>query len=441
MNGLKTARVLVVDDEITEAEPFMEALAKRSIGSIYFTGKDEAQLPAEDAKLSGIRLAALDLDLGVGGEAEQVIGTLFNVLNKLLHAENGPYLAIAWTSKDEEYFDEFQNRKMELACPPIDVIKMDKQFYKSDIDSIFTYVEESVEKAYPLGLLSFWEQLVHDSSGSVMQILPPSVGWIEQSRQSLRLILQSAAAANDTVEAKLATLLTVFNSLQLDSIESDISSLDEEQTSPFIPPLKEAEIPDEIDLKAKLNRRLLCTEPGSGITPGNVYHGGEVCLSNAARFPTLNELLDDAVKSHPHADPQEREKQFKREAQNIQQLKNAGCVPIAMEVTALCDYQQSNVKLPRFVCGLAIPYDKRRLAKQPSGFIRGYIAPIDFGGGPLTGRNLLIWNSRYIVSAPGHAVNSDAALFRLRQAPLIDVQAWLASQLNRPGYLSLSVRW
>ena len=441
MDGLRTTRVLVVDDKLNEAQPFMEALAKRSIGSIYFSGKDVDKLPSEESKLTGIRLAALDLDLGVGGVAQQVIGTLFNVLDRLLRKDNGPYLAIAWTSKDDEYFVEFQNRQAELACPPIGIIKMAKQNYSDDIDSILASVTGSIEQAYPLGLLSLWEQIIHESSGSVMQILPADVSWIEQSRQTLRLILQSAAVSNDTAVAKLGALLSAFNSLQLDSIESEIASLEDDKAFPLISPLEDGGVLNELDLKANLNRRLLCTEPGSGIAPGNIYHCSQVCIPNTVQFPTLDELLDDAVRSHPNSDPQQRERQLEREQQNIEKLKNAGCVPIAMEVTALCDYQQDNAKLPRFVCGLALPYDERRLAKQPSGFLRGDNAPIDFADGLLAGRKLLIWNSRYIVSAPQSFVNREAVLLRLRQAPLIDVQAWLASQLNRPGYLSLTVRW
>ena len=429
MDGLRASRVLVVDDEIAEAGPFMEALAKRSIGSIYFSGNDEEKLPSEDAKLTGIRLAALDLDLGFGGEAKQAIGILFKVLDRLLHVDNGPYLAIAWTSRDQEYFVEFENRKTELACPPIDVIKMDKEEFEGDIDLLFDSVERSVEKAYPLGLLSLWEQVTYESSGSVLQVLPASDGWIEQSRKTLRLILQSAAIPDDTTVAKLSVLLSTFNSLQLDSIESAVASLEEGRTNPLISPLEDGEVSNDLDLKARINRRLLFTDPGIGVAPGNIYDCSLVSLSDSVQFPNLDELLDDAVRSRTQSELQ------------IEQLKKAGCVPIAMEITAMCDYQQGNVKLHRFVCGLAIPYCKKEIAKNPSGFLRGDKAPIDFESGPLVGRKLLVWNSRYIVSASLNAVNSEAVLVRLRQVPLADVQSWLASQLNRPGYLSLNVQW
>ena len=432
MDGLKTTRVLVVDDELAEARPFMEALAKRSIGSIYFSGTDVDKLPSEDCKLTGIRLAALDLDLGINGEAPAVIGALIEVLNRILQKENGPYLAIAWTSKDNTYFEEFQRRISELACVPINVIKMKKGVYQ-EIEATFAKVKESVEGSYPLGLLSYWEQIVHQSSGSVMEILPvPTEStWTAHSQQTLSLVLDAVSVANDSSVASLAALLSAFSSLQLDYIENDIASLIWEDASRLVSPLAEVHTADALDLKAELNYRLLCTKADDKIAPGNIYRCDELCSSEVPLLPTLDHLLDEMVSAK-----EELEKEEQKEM-----LKNAGCLPIAMEVTPLCDYQQDKFKLPRFVCGVALPYDERRQTKRPEGFLRTDNSPIAFPDCPLTGTKLLVWNSRYTVSVPKTMVNSEAGLIRLRQAPLVDIQAWLSSQLNRPGYVSLRVGW
>ncbi len=440
MDGLKTSRVLVLDDDIKEAMLFMEALAKRSIGSIYFPGDDEGKLPTEESRLTGIRLAALDLDLGIGGEAGTVIDVLVRTLNKLIHEKNGPYLAIAWTSRDDTYFDEFKNRLTDLTCRPVGVIKMQKSDY-TEMDTIFAKVKTSVEEAYPLGLLSYWEQVIHDSSGSVMQVLPVSTDWQQQSRQTLRLILDHAAASDGRSVPKLAALLSTFNSLQLDSIETRIGSITEQDASPLVSPLENVDTSDDLEFKAKLNFRLLCTGAAAGVAPGNIYRCDQVCASENANFPDLDQLLDDMVRSRPHPDEEKRQQQLNGEEEKIEELKTAGSIPIAMEVTPVCDYQQGNAKLPRFLCGVAVPYETRRRTKKPEGFLRTDNAPIDFEYGDLAGRKLLIWNSRYIVSAPNDEINGEAKLVRLRQGPLIDVQAWLASQLNRPGYLSLTASW
>ena len=440
MDGLKTSRVLVLDDDIKEAMPFMEALAKRSIGSLYFPGDDESKLPTEDDRLTGIRLAALDLDLGIGGEAGPVIDVLVTTLNSLIHKENGPYLAIAWTSKDDTYFEEFQNRLDDLTCRPVGLIKMQKKDF-TDIDEILTKVRVSMEETYPLGLLSYWEGVIHVSSGSVMQVMPVSTDWQEQSRRTLRLILDYAADSDGSPVTRLAALMSTFNALQLDSIESSIGSIGEGDASPLVLPLNDVETSNHLELKAKLNLRLLCTDAAARVAPGNIYRGDEICPSGTSSFPSLDQLLDDMVRSRPRLDEHERQQQLQAEHEKIEGLKAACCIPIAMEVTPLCDYQQGKVRLPRFLCGVAVPYEERHRTKRPEGFLRTDNAPIDFESGDLAGRKMLVWNSRYIVSVPDGEINGEAKLVRLRQAPLIDVQAWLASQLNRPGYLSLTVPW
>ena len=440
MNGLKTTRVLVVDDKIQEAQPFMEALAKRSIGSIYFQGDDENKLPPEGEALTGIRLAALDLDLGIGGEVKPVIDTLINTINRLVHESNGPYLAIAWTTNDDTYFNEFESRQTDLVCRPIGVIKMHKSDY-SNIDTIFDKVKASIQEAYPLELLSYWEGLIHKSSGSVMQVLPASSDWKEQSTQTLRLILDYAVISGDRSIPQLAALLSTFNALQLDSIDSHIASMAEEDAKALVSPLHAFQSIDAIDLKAKLNLRLLCTEPEADIVTGNIYRCDDICPQAKPPFPNLDQLLNDMVRSRPPADEEQRNRQLQQEDERIASLKTAGCIAIAMEVTPLCDYQQDNAKLPRFVCGLAVPYEKRRSIKKPQGFMRTDKAPIEFESGDLIGTKILVWNSHYVVSVPRSEVNSEAKLVRLRQSPVIDIQAWLASQLSRPGYLSLAARW
>jgi len=66
MNGLSGARVLLLDDEPNEALPIIKAFAKAGIPIAYFDGK-RAGLPAKTRRLRGIRLAILDMNLGVTG--------------------------------------------------------------------------------------------------------------------------------------------------------------------------------------------------------------------------------------------------------------------------------------------------------------------------------------------------------------------------------------
>ena len=422
MDGLKTTRVLVVDDDADEATLFMEALAQHGIGSIRFSGEVD-KLPAENNKLTGIRLAVIDMDLdGAGGSVDVVIPRLFGVIGRLLAEDNGPYLAVAWT-KHDEYVDSFRERcQSELVCRPIGIIPMSKTHF-TDIESISQKVDQAIDESYPLGLLGFWEQAIHRSSGSVMQILPNSTDWVAQSQKSLRLLLNSAAHRKDSAAVKLISLMSTLNSLQFDAIETIVATEEDATGESLIAPLNGIKLSKEdAPLKSTLNYRLLCTDVAHGTAPGNIYTCDGICSGESSAFPTLTELIADAANPDKPA--------------AVQELECAGCLPIAMEITPLCDYQQRARGIPRFICGLAVPEDKGKFLKERAHFLRR-MDPITFESPPLIGTMLLTWNSHYVVTVPKSLVESHAGLLRLRPAPLIDVQAWLGGQGNRPGYLSV----
>ena len=422
MDGLKTTRVLVIDDDVDEATLFMEALAQHGIGSIRFSGEME-KLPTENNKLTGIRLAVIDMDLdGAGGDVNVVIPRLLGIMGRLLAKDNGPYLAVAWT-KHDEYVDSFRERcPSELACPPIGIIPMPKKNFK-DIESISQKVDQAINESYPLGLLGFWEQALHRSSGSVMQILPNTTDWVGQSNKSLRLLLNSAAHSKDSSGVKLISLMATLNSLQLDAIETIVATQEDATAKSLISPLNAIKLSKgDAPLKSTLNYRLLCTDAASGIAPGNIYTCDGICSGETSVFPTLTELIVDAANPDKPTCAQE--------------LECAGCLPIAMEITPLCDYQQRARGIPRFICGLAVPEDKADFLKERAHFLRR-MDSINFESPPLAGTKLLVWNSHYVVTVPKSLVETDVALLRMRPAPLIDVQAWLGGQGNRPGYLSV----
>ena len=431
MDGLRTARVLILDDQIEEAKPFMEALAKRGAGSIYFSGRHDT-IPDEDEKLTGIRLAAIDLDLGVGGEAPNVISTLIRVLNSIFRKDNGPYLAIAWTGMNDEYYQLFLDSQSELDCQPIHVIKIEKprDSGMDDIDGLFEQVSSAVAESYPLGLLSFWEQTIHDSSGGVTEVLPDSRDWIGESGKALRVLLDAAATSDGSPATKLTALLTALNAVQLDNIETVALTRQDDDAQELLSPLNNVHLPElgeqghgeYSDIQAALNYRLLCSAPLPGIASGNIYNCEHMNPTQIRVFPTLGELAFDA------ANPDCRD--------NHRKLREAGCVAIAMEVSPLCDYQRGGKGFPRFVCGLAVPFDQDSLLKGKALFLRK-TQPIAFSTPPFQGTMILVWNSHYIVSVPRGLLEDATGLVRLRQAPLIDVQAWLGSQGNRPGYLSI----
>ena len=420
MEGLRTSRVLVIDDKFDEALPFIQAVAKHGIGALYFSGVNEDELPEEGNKLTGIRLAALDMNLGHDENAEipAMLSTILSVLGRLIDEKNGPYLAIAWTNHSE-VVSAFKERVKELGCPPIDVITMEKHMVKVggeyDLGQVFSKIQEAMDGCYPLRLLSYWEQQVHESSGSVMELMPGVEDWIGRSQQTLALLLDPSTGDDDPPEAKLGALLSGFNSLQLDAIESATRSLPNEEIAPLISPLDSINPDDSSELKPILNRRLLFTRPALGITPGNIY-----VPTAFGAYVSKSELATEMA-----------------EAGKSDELATASIL-LAMEVTPLCDYQQNKMKVARFIFGLALPDNKMGLLKMRgrAEFLRR-LPVAAFKDAPLEGNLATVWNSHYFITTPFIMIPEGCALLRLRYAPLIDTQAWLGNQANRPGYLSV----
>ena len=190
-----------------------------------------------------------------------------------------------------------------------------------------------------------------------MEVLPVSANWTGESGRMLRLLLDAAAARGESLQTKFIALLTALNAVQLDNIETAALRQQDENAQALLSPLNDIEFPllgedghDEYkDIKAALNYRLLCSAPLSGIAPGNIYNCEDFNSGQTKNFPTVGQLAFDA------ANPDCKD--------NHRKLREAGCVPIAMEVSPLCDYQQGGNGFPRFICGLAVPFDQISLLK------------------------------------------------------------------------------
>jgi hypothetical protein len=105
MNSLRTARVLIIDDTPSEAMPVVEALGKLGIGCVYISGEKVEEI--EKLKpLKGIRIAFVDMKLGVEGTAKEVVGKTVKVLKAVLSQNTLPLVFVAWT-QHPEYVNAF----------------------------------------------------------------------------------------------------------------------------------------------------------------------------------------------------------------------------------------------------------------------------------------------------------------------------------------------
>ena len=296
MDGLRTTRVLVIDDQRDEAQGVIDALARDGIGAVYYS-QDVNNHPLEP--LTGIRLAALDMNLENLPTTDPVAATAttLSVLARLVDKNNGPYLAIAWT-KHKELVEEFRQRAAQLPCPPIATVSLIKPISgRYNFVSISRKLRTAVNDHYPIGFLGFWEQLTHDSTSDIIQVVSPASDWPVESKKTLATLLRDSASTHDPPNVKLRALLETMNSLQFDLIESESALMKTSTERRLVEPLTRVRVTKKgpADLAGKLNWQLLFGEALPGAAPGNIYEVESLNRLARPLFPPLDVLLDDMV--------------------------------------------------------------------------------------------------------------------------------------------------
>ncbi len=184
MISLQGTRVFLLDDSLEEAIPIIKAFAKRGIPIVFYDGNID-DLPDIKEKLTGVRLAILDMDLiGGGGSDDNKISTLIARLQGILASDNGPYTMVAWTKHahlvelfEAKLFMLFQSTESQDKVPlPLISIRLEKQDFlikgpndpdleatskpqmKFDFDKLSSTVEAVTKISLPLSIMQTWEK-------------------------------------------------------------------------------------------------------------------------------------------------------------------------------------------------------------------------------------------------------------------------------------------
>ncbi len=88
MNGLRTTRVLIIDDDPDEVMPVIQALGRFGIGCLLISDVNVENLP--ENPYQGIRIIFLDMKLDVEGTPRQIVGKTIGVLKRIVSVETLP---------------------------------------------------------------------------------------------------------------------------------------------------------------------------------------------------------------------------------------------------------------------------------------------------------------------------------------------------------------
>jgi len=440
MTGLHGTRVIILDDEKDDALPLVQTLSKKGIAASYFDEKISS-LPLKKDRLVGVRLAILDMDIVGGGTSpKQKAATVGKRIGRILSKHNGPYGVIAWTNHPDlvRLFEEYLFADAESPRPCF-VVTLTKAECKTqnggyDFNLLSTKLMEKLQDSSPLLILQAWEEQCFAASSEVSSILssltsPAGTDLNEWRTSWKREIFGIMHALSHSVAGKNMDSLTCLESLyislnplhadRVDRLSFELSKTLEEKGKEILAAAR-ARNPNVI---ARINTMLhIATEILDEYAGGNIYFFRG--MRKPGWMPGKESIIDDLRDPIPNNQTQE---------QGNRQALLASSVLMLVEVSAPCDHAQKNIRVGRFIMGLAIPSAQRNMLKKKPEFARSK-GPFFFEKGVATaGEYFFYLSARHLISCNTKVANKLKAKARLRSQAFSDLQAWFAGHAARPG--------
>lgn len=435
MIGLLGTRVIVIDDQETEALPILKAFAKEGVPTAFFDGEMES-LPEEC--LQGIRLAILDMDLIGGTDPKSKVSALVNYLKRILRPDNGPYAIIAWTNHIEllESFEKSVFSEKDIPNPVLSLMLTKAECKDKHGNFSLAVISEKLERELsnlcPLVFLQHWEERCFLAATEVTNGLSALLTleakdlkeYREQWKNQFLKLLRAMAKAQADQHLEASTCLTaiygLLGPLYADRMESHAADL-----SSVLDPQEILETKDDCgpEKKARINTMLhLAYEGLERFSGGNLYMFPN---GKPSWLPDGRQLIEDFSQGKKGAP---------ETLATIDHLMGI-YTPALIEMSANCDHAQKNIRVARFLFGLVLPTSENTKIKKAE-FIWKF-GPLFLENQITAGNYFLYISARHLVSHELERVKEMTPYARLRSQALIDLQSWFARQAARPGMILL----
>jgi hypothetical protein len=450
LNGLRTARVVVVDDDLEEGSAIFSALSRAGIGCLYFSD-DPEELPEKGVE--GVRLYVLDMVLGLhtAENDRQKLSSVISVVSRLIPSDPAPFVIIVWSNhpelsvKFEEYLREVRPdirhfHRITLSKP--EFFSTEENGRKFDIEKIMSVLEKTRPELFPFDLILEWEQRVHDAASHTTGALTNAISEGDNSnwRDELQKIMAalSIASGGRTLSTGIDVLKAFYSALnpihedRLEhlAINTDAVKAASDALKKVVdgkPHNKSLLLPEQ---NGQLNKIFCLADIGpedKNPQPGNVYlvkdWTGRCYISN-----------DEVPESQLIVEAFSKVEDEKTTNHLVQE-----CTFGMVEITPACDYSQGHNIYSRLLPCLLIPEEVYSQVEKKSP-ARKHLGPLStedediFG---LKGTFYIVLTSRFSFGITTQELSGNTPAFRIRSSVLVDIQAWYASQVARPGYLQL----
>ncbi len=441
--------VVVVDDQVNEAMPLLQSLAKKHIPAIYFEGGNPDALP--EIPLKNIRLLFLDLNLTkrISNDEQSIKSSLFVNIKKIVSEENGPYVLVVWSTKEDLYsniLDKLFGNSLKSLKPSIKLSLSKGNYFKRNeknklvpkqdfLEKLDKKIKEELQNLGSLTLLMAWQNIINGASGEIIRELTSFYDDHDNWNENLSELFKRLAKARleDHLDATdvpgiakncLFTLNGTFADVLASGIRNrDFSGLElqfkptEENKSSQKPKKKKKQEPTfhekrEREISSKINSKLHLEKDieDSLVQPGNIY-SFDSDWPEGIRMDAKTICGKDVWGSISE--------------QNIK-LEH-----VFIEVTPYCDFSNRKFSMYRLLPGVLWPVEFDLKSSLPANI---YDSPSFFWDGRCY---KIVFDFKYLQSLPTKDFNPGPPYFRIRSGLLFDIQSKMANHISRPGVISV----
>lgn len=443
MVGVNTARVIILDDVEAEVLDLVRVLWKIGVAPLYI---DPAVLGSgtPSQPLSGVRLAFLDMDIvGAGADPKSKVAALANCLRRVIHKDNGPYVAVAWT-KHPELVSELDNYIFpitDIARPSV-FVTITKEDCK-DIDTLSKRIDAELDRRGPVRMLQVWEEASAAAGSEVVGELAAIASGKEDTperwrdgwhKAMLRLmhgcgkefVGESGMADGGTAFKAFCQSLTPLHGDKLEGLlatpRPELQEIANELLS------DDAKVDCGVEAKARINSMLHCSLDDLGVPqPGSVYSLESAALSQI--FPDVATMIAPLVPKGKKTPEDEFRKLVDAVAKQV--------LPVAVEASPSCDHAQGNLIVARLVAGCVVPIETAGKFKSTLGQSVWKLAPLLISINGAKASYALLVNCLVVSSCPLDTLRKETAIFRIRSQAFATLQVCFGSHASRPGMLLL----
>lgn len=369
-------RIIIVDDQ----DSGLLTLAKKfSDKGLTYKLIHYSQLEDIDRKrLTGIRLAFFDINLATGQtvdlnqqefnyETDASLATVYNTLSgaieSIISPDNGPFVLVFWSSNTPliNNFIKYVNDRQLNLPKPLSIKCIDK----NEVDNIAVRINEIIGEI-PIRLLYSFERKCEIASShsinEIFSIIPKQedISWGENDEIfennfkqifSHLAISSLGANANDNVDKGIIESLTPIVNFQ-------IEKLNDNSWKEYLGDINRTKLDDSIT--SRLNRILHINLTPQHKERGAVY---AINLQDYSLIENYNVWVRSLISF---------KNQFKANIQEhmqaeIQDLIDKS-IPVAVEISAACDYSQNNARSLKYILGVKLPLIKSDLVNTQKPF-------------------------------------------------------------------------